>query len=80
MSDLNEALDGIVGDRFPGGCDDCQAEQELERLKEGIYAIHVRHDHGCPTLARHRINAGECPVCSAALDQGVCACCDWNRR
>lgn len=79
MSDLNEALDAIVGERYEGGCDDCTAYQEVERLDAGMYAVHVFHDAGCPTFTRLRIAAGECPVCTAALDRGVCACCDWNR-
>lgn len=33
----------------PGGCEDCDAYQELDQISPGIYALTVRHDSTCPT-------------------------------
>jgi len=40
-------LDALVGHRVLGGCDDCNAYQDVTRV-DGIYRITVRHDDTCP--------------------------------
>ena len=48
-------LAGMVGQRLPGGCDDCDAYQTLERQPNdawgGVYVLTVHHDDGCPFLS-----------------------------
>ena len=42
------------GAEIPGGCDDCDAYQEV-RARDGhpnVHRIRVFHDEWCPTLAR----------------------------
>lgn len=43
-------LDALLGGRIPGGCDDCDAYQELTTDGSGIYVLAVRHDASCPYL------------------------------
>jgi hypothetical protein len=40
----------LVGRRFPGGCDDCDAYQEVAEIAPGCYVITIRHDDWCPDL------------------------------
>lgn len=40
--------------RVEGGCDECDAYQELRQELPGVWMVCVRHDNACPTLARHR--------------------------
>ena len=48
-------LDALLGGRIPGGCDDCDAYQELSTDGSGIYVLAIRHDDTCPWLqARER--------------------------
>jgi hypothetical protein len=51
VSDISEVLAAMVGIRFPGGCADCDAWQEMRR-QHGIYVINVCHDEDCPTWRR----------------------------
>lgn len=44
-------LDGLLGRRMPGGCDDCNAIQQLTASAPGVYSLRVFHDTTCPTLA-----------------------------
>lgn len=48
MSDIAEVLAAMIGIRFRGGCDDCDAWQEMRR-DHGIYVMTVHHDDTCPT-------------------------------
>jgi hypothetical protein len=48
MSNVSDFLAPRVGIRFPGGCDDCNAWQEM-RLHHGIWVITISHDDTCPT-------------------------------
>lgn len=52
-SEMIAALDGL---RAPGGCDDCDAYQEVHARTgdPNIHTIRVFHDEWCPTLARKR--------------------------
>jgi hypothetical protein len=50
---LNEIFESIAGQRFEGGCDDCNAWQEMTR-QHGIYVIEISHDDTCPFLAQHQ--------------------------
>jgi hypothetical protein len=52
VNDWFAALDGL---RVPGGCDDCDAYQELVSAAygvPGVHAIKIHHDDWCPTYAR----------------------------
>lgn len=39
---------------MPGGCDDCDAEQVIQRDGDRLWRITVRHDEDCPRYARLR--------------------------
>lgn len=43
-------LDSCVGSEVPGGCDDCDAFQTVERIACGVFRVVVHHDSWCPTL------------------------------
>ncbi len=45
-------LHALLGQKVPGGCDDCDAYQHL-REHDGIYVLTVAHDDWCPTLAKY---------------------------
>ena len=49
------ALEAMTGHRIPGGCDDCDAYQTVERRPDdawgGVYVLTVHHDDGCPFLS-----------------------------
>lgn len=50
----DELLAGLLGRITPGGCDDCDAEQEMIRPDPDeplLIVLQVRHDDGCPFLA-----------------------------
>lgn len=40
------------GDRLPGGCSACHAEQTVRRDAPGVYRLTVHHDNTCPALRR----------------------------
>lgn len=40
----------LAGTRIDGGCDDCSAYQEIERVSAGVALVHVFHDETCPWL------------------------------
>jgi hypothetical protein len=42
---------------IPGGCDECDAEQRIEREERGMWHITVAHDDECPFLARRTATA-----------------------
>jgi hypothetical protein len=48
----SEALLRTMPARTPGGCDDCDAFQILERVGLRIWKITVHHDPDCPALAQ----------------------------
>jgi len=51
---VGELLDSLDGAVIPGGCDDCDAEQRVERIRHlgRVTKITVMHDDDCPALAR----------------------------
>lgn len=51
---MNDFLDRMLGHTVRGGCQDCDAEQELVQDPEvpGVYLLQVRHDDTCPTYRR----------------------------
>jgi hypothetical protein len=54
VNDWFAALDGL---RVPGGCDDCDAYQELVSAAygvPGVHAIRIAHDEWCSTYQRMR--------------------------
>ncbi|MGC4174278.1 hypothetical protein [Demequina sp.] len=51
-------FEALMGQRIPGGCEDCDAYQTVEVTAPGIYSLQVHHDATCPTYmaivaARH---------------------------
>jgi len=48
--DRFRALDALAGRRIPGGCDDCDAYQEMTTDGAGVYVLTVFHDDTCPWL------------------------------
>jgi hypothetical protein len=50
---ISEIFDGMAGQRIPGGCDDCDAYQEMTK-QHGIYVMTVHHDDTCPTWLQIR--------------------------
>jgi hypothetical protein len=46
-------FEGLLDQRIPGGCDDCDAYQELTTDGSGVYMLAIRHDNTCPWLAQH---------------------------
>ena len=40
----------MVGQRLPGGCDDCTAEHELVEAVPDIFDMFLYHQETCPTL------------------------------
>lgn len=54
--DRFRALDALAGRRIPGGCDDCDAYQEMTTDGGGVYVVTVRHDASCPWLRAHERN------------------------
>lgn len=49
VSELPEALSALVGQRIPGGCDDCDAYQTMRR-DGSVFLLTVHHDDTCPWL------------------------------
>src|SRR4051794_18535850 len=47
-------LDRMTDKRIPGGCDDCDAHQTVEKQDDGLYVLTVNHDETCPTLKARR--------------------------
>jgi hypothetical protein len=45
-------LDAMTGRPLPGGCDDCDAVQELAQVERGVYVLQIRHDVTCPEYRR----------------------------
>lgn len=38
--------------RVMGGCDGCNAVQEMHEAEPGVYVLNVIHDETCPTYRR----------------------------
>lgn len=38
------------GERVPGGCEDCDAYQILDKSQAPVYQLFVYHDDTCPAL------------------------------
>jgi hypothetical protein len=54
VSVMITALDGA---RIPGGCDHCDAYQDITANAcghRGVHLLTIRHDDDCPELARRR--------------------------
>jgi hypothetical protein len=45
-------FEALLDQRIPGGCDDCDAYQQLTTDGSGIYLLEVFHDDSCPYLSR----------------------------
>ena len=43
-------LDALLGQRITGGCEDCDAYQDVTRV-DGVYHVTIAHDATCPWLA-----------------------------
>lgn len=54
MSDIADMFAQLAGLRIPGGCDDCDAYQEVRECG-GVHTIVVRHDDTCPWYAGWRV-------------------------
>lgn len=52
--DIHETLRELDGQTLPGGCDACDATQEIRRdaLIAGIFHLDVQHDDDCPRYRR----------------------------
>jgi hypothetical protein len=55
---LQEIFESIACQRIPGGCDDCDAWQEMTRHGR-VYLVEISHDDTCPWLAQHQARATE---------------------
>ena len=53
MSNLDNIFQAFAGHRIPGGCDDCDAYQEMTQ-QDGIYVLTVHHDDTCSTWQQIR--------------------------
>lgn len=52
--DMNAMLGDLIGKRYPGGCEDCDAYQEVESGgSPGVFVMRIYHDDTCPFLKRH---------------------------
>jgi hypothetical protein len=53
-------FDSLAGKRIPGGCPDCDAEQQLEEVAPGMWQLVIGHDTRCPfyraEVARRGVN------------------------
>ena len=38
--------------RVMGGCDGCNAVQEMREATQGVWVLEIRHDPTCPTYMR----------------------------
>jgi hypothetical protein len=50
---ISDLFESMAGRRIPGGCDDCDAYQEMTK-QHGIYVMTVNHDDTCPTWQQIR--------------------------
>lgn len=51
---IRDILEGLIGERRAGGCDDCDAYQVVSPSPaDGVYHLTVYHDDDCPTLRAH---------------------------
>lgn len=46
---LSALAAALVGQRIPGGCDDCTAYQTMTQDAPGVYRLTVHHDGTCPS-------------------------------
>lgn len=51
-SSLTQLFAALDGARIPGGCDSCDAYQEVAKVGH-VTHINVCHDDDCPVLANH---------------------------
>lgn len=49
-SNTQTTIEALFAGRIPGGCDDCDAYQELTAASPGVYVLAIRHDPSCPYL------------------------------
>lgn len=45
---LDRLHEQVEGQRLPGGCDDCDAYQTLDKHDSGVFMLAVHHDDTCP--------------------------------
>lgn len=50
---LRTAIRSLTEQRIPGGCDDCDAYQQITEPHPGVFVNTIYHDDDCPTLAQH---------------------------
>ncbi|MFI2375638.1 hypothetical protein ACH5AO_11290 [Streptomyces sp. NPDC018964] len=52
---VEQELRALVGERIPGGCDHCNADQVLKSdvSAPGIFMLNVQHNDGCRWYAEH---------------------------
>jgi hypothetical protein len=48
--DVATQLRAMLGQRLPGGCDDCSATHEYSEEIEGVFDRWIHHDESCPAL------------------------------
>jgi hypothetical protein len=60
---LRNLFSQLEGRHVPGGCDDCDAVQEIKADPEhdGMYHCLIHHDDGCPWLAAYEARSGLTP-------------------
>lgn len=52
---MNDYLAALVGQRIPGGCDQCpDPYQTVKHDLSGVWIVTVHHDDGCPFLTHHQ--------------------------
>lgn len=54
-------LEALVGRRLPGGCDDCDAYQAVERIDGALYVLTVHHNPDCSVLTPSDHDTPEVP-------------------
>lgn len=50
-------LEDFVNKRVAGGCDDCDAYQEITTDGSGIYVLAIYHDATCPYLNAREVTS-----------------------
>jgi hypothetical protein len=50
VNPLFNILGSMDGTRIRGGCESCDAWQEMKTIGGGVFSLDVYHDDGCPVL------------------------------
>ena len=56
---VRRTLGPLDGAQIPGGCDHCDAYQEVVPVSAGVWSINVHHDEWCPFLQNRQAEPGE---------------------